>query len=424
MEITKRLLPVLAIVLFLFIRTVWSIHAVNWPQPETITAPDSHEYLVLADRLLRGEQWHLPHRLPLYPLFLAVVKLLGIKSLQAISILQFVVVWVVAGICFWKSGKTAGIVLSALWTGAITLSVFILAEGVAICLVALATLLTHSALHNPHNRTLALISGLVWSLATLTRGFLLVIPTITIPAVASAFCRQACNKFTGWFLAGLCIPLTVWLIHNRLTWDRWFFSTVEEFNLLWYHASAIIAESESKPLTEVQDSLWQTMLIKHQTLWKENWIDFYRECGREALRIITSHPLLALKNIAIYGVPLLVKPPYGWTLQQIGLPYTPISKISSLHDLSWWVWLWLAGDVLVNLWCVLSVVWMMWRWRRLSPELKILLIASIGGMTALVLAGGAPLICDSRLRLPLEALWLTTAAIWLAKTWDRKSAPA
>lgn len=418
----KFLVPALAIGLFVLLRLLWSA-AVLAGQRGTITAPDSHEYLALAERLLLGEKWHLPHRLPVYPVFLVVVKLLGAESLPTVSLVQFVLVWLVSGVCFWLIGRTAGFVLVVAWTGAITLSLYILGEGLAICTVALAALFTIRAL-NRKRKADATVSGMLWALASLTKGVLLLVPALAIALSTMRLGRGSLRRLSLWFLTGLATPLILWLAHNKITWGRWFLSSAEEFNLLWYHASAIVAENESKPLPEVQDSLWQTLLANHQALWQKNWIDFYRECGREALRIIIAHPLLALKNIAIYGMPLLAKPPYGWMLLQAGLPYQPARDIGSHADLPWWMWLWLTADVLTNLLCILILALMLWKWKSLHPSLKTLLIASLSGAIALVLAGGAPLICDGRLRLPLQALWLTTAACWLAKTWGRKFAPA
>ncbi|MBI2827124.1 MAG: glycosyltransferase family 39 protein [Planctomycetia bacterium] len=219
-----------ALVLRLVVGVWWQSRL---PAGTRFAFPDSESYWVLAQTIARGEPYQFGSpdarvfRAPGYPLVLAGVFLMAsgdaavrlARALGAVlGTVAVAMVYILARQLFDERTALVAAVMTAVYPGAIGMSVFVLSEA-AFCPLMLADLaLATAAWHATSGKTmlpLAFAAGCMAGLATLVRPSWLVFVPFAIAAgfVSLRHMRKhlACGALA---LAGMCLVMTPWWVRN------------------------------------------------------------------------------------------------------------------------------------------------------------------------------------------------------------------
>lgn len=212
----------------------WHWHSQATADSHYLRLGDSHGYWTLAGHIARGEpyQYGSPNasifRAPLMPILLSPFTLIEDQwsavlcaRLIAGNLLGIITVALVAWLAGRLAGRQAALVSAALascYPGAIGMSVVILSEMLFVPLLLGYLLSWHSAWQasgSIKRITLALLTGLIGGLATLTRpSWLLFTPFMAVLGLLYPSYRKTHLQIVLAIGLGMCLAMTPWWIRN------------------------------------------------------------------------------------------------------------------------------------------------------------------------------------------------------------------
>lgn len=322
--------------------------------PEGFWITDSGEYWRLAENLINHLQFsksngapfepeHL--RTPLYPLYISLINLTG-GGLYAVIISQIIIslatIWVV-----WKTTWlisfnkiSSGIAASffALDLPSMIFSNYVLSETLYVFLLASAVYLF--VLHYRYKKIHFLISfGFVAGLTALCRPSSIYL--LALWPILLLFSNENFRiKLSRASLFTLIFALTIlpWLVRNKTTFDKFFFSTTSDFMMAAWVAPNIKAIRENKGVAEARYELWTDWYYNSPYDAYHEPLDYMHYVRDKSMSIISSEPGIALKQHALGVFHLLAKPARGQFAHQLtGVntydPATTLNEASPGSDL-------------------------------------------------------------------------------------------
>lgn len=294
---------VIFLVLSLVVHFVLLIPALG-DSSRLFTWPDSFCYERLGINILQGNGYSiadtppwLPNSTmtPLYPLFIAGIYSVFGRSPYAVMAVQIVLsLGLIAAVAWFacrgfsaKPGLLAGILMSLNLCFAFY-STQIMTDVLFLSLLLPALWFAFKAFNGNSPVKSGLAAGAFFGLAALTRPIALYFPVL-LPVL---FLVKKPNRRT---LAGYGLMLLIhvavispWLVRNRVVFERFFFSTVQSFNLSHIHAAPIKASIEGKSLNQAEAELERSAFQKYGE--PRNEAERFIFTGREAFVYILRHP--------------------------------------------------------------------------------------------------------------------------------------
>lgn len=273
---------------------------------------DSDEYIELADGIRSGCGFALRvhnsctnpelFRTPGYPAFLAAMRETRVALLvQAVIGATTCFILGLLALNVW--GVTAAVaaeLLLALDIPSISLGAVIMSECLFQALltlaVALELVIIWRASGDRRAIWMTIFAGSLFGAASLVRpnGLIMIVitpfPWLTFPKISWK------RRVTG-SLCALAVPVVIglaWTIRNRVQGGIWTFSTVAEYNLLFYRAAGVLQYRSAEPLRVVEECLDRE--LPSSILDRPGLITagLAREITKRALRIICSDPVAFL----------------------------------------------------------------------------------------------------------------------------------
>lgn len=292
---------------------VWLAHH----HPEIVTEGDTPSYLTPAFSLLHHHTFLGPNgepeflRTPGYPLFIAIAfKVLGqhitsvLLAQVAVGALTIVVAYAFAA-RVWS--PPVGVLAAALVTFE-PLQHYTTGTLVSERLATLCTLLVAATgwamftrLRDPARAgapwVAALGCGAALAAATMVRPVTYYLPVFVLALVAWQFVRDRTTRVHAVRAAvAFAVPLVVviggWQVRNHHEVDSWRFSGIEAKNIYSFRAAAVVAEQEHIPFDTARRVL-HTRLPRRAG---EEQGPYYARMYRKGMHIVTSHPVITLRN--------------------------------------------------------------------------------------------------------------------------------
>ncbi|MEA3311928.1 MAG: glycosyltransferase family 39 protein [candidate division WOR-3 bacterium] len=269
--------------------------------------PDSVCYERLALNMLHGNGYSLAQASPYdpnstmvpgYPLFIAGIYAVFGQSPYAVVIIQVILsLALIAGITWCgirQFSKKAGIIAGILLLFNLCLAFYstqIMTDVLFLAFLVPALWLVLRLFQGYRPICSGLGAGLLLGLGALTRPIGLYFPLI----LAFLFFIKPESKSSPSRLFGygalllVCIAVvSPWFVRNRITFGRFFFSTVQSFNLSHIHAAPIKASIEGKSINEAEADLERAAFARYGEPCNE--AEGFIFTGREAVRYILKNP--------------------------------------------------------------------------------------------------------------------------------------
>ncbi len=281
-----------------------SLLAAGWRQPERFLTPDSRDYDALARSLLDDCRFSRTSdgapelfRTPGYPLLLAGAYAVSGKSVRAAAaaqvLLDVLLCWLVYRLGRQLCSRRVGLIAAAVQAvspAAVGACVRILSEGLFALLLTAAILLLAACLRSGRLRA-ALAAGALMGAACLVRPIGLFAAVIAAAVVLARLRRwRAGLAFTA-MTAAMVIP---WIIRNHVAAGFPGLAGVDDYNIFYYNAKALIEADPSIRLNARQRELVE-LPGRFGPAWPPPAIandpQFLRDCRREGLALISAHPL-------------------------------------------------------------------------------------------------------------------------------------
>ncbi len=415
------------LVLLVAAALIVAAYYINHPTPET--NPDTHTYLRVAQRILNGGDPVDPTRTPGYPLFVALLWLVGGSgNLQIVSIAQgclfvlavlecYLIAWMI-----WKRswlGLVAGLVVASnLYLLSYVKPVAV--EGFSLWLVTTLALAAIWYLQRVSARRLWLVAALLL-LVFMTRPEWAYFPALLLGYLLFMAARRGqFRRLLPHALAALVVLyglLGLFIYENSVQYGFTGITYIQNVNLLGkvlqYHMQndappqyAAVAKQLDVILTYPKARGLDPYLVEpyYPALGQHYW----SLAGSFSLAVIKAHPLeFALKSApAVVALPtdysyskLLVNGPFGWELYQIERVAHLLYKV----------------EITFLLWAVVWVALLCWRRTTRLP-----MVEAAGALVLIVLY---QLVIDAlgvyvdprRFRAPIEPL--LTLVVWGSVLW-------
>ena len=269
--------------------------------------PDSPERLVgdepgfdyMARELLRGLGFTWPGRVPLYPIWLALIYLLSGGSYQAVPYFQILLGLATIYLTFILGRRifntTAGLI-GAAWVAmsyvSISSGLHLLSEALY-APVLLMTLLTFwDALHDPTPKRF-IWAGAWLGVSNLVRPTLLLFPMFIAVLMFSLVSKREAFRYGLIYLASSVVIITPWLIHNTIRYKA-FFPLQTSNAILWQGSPEYYHLIKDQGYSYQQ--IWSEIL--YGPGWREldpNSVEGDRYWTRRALQSIAAEPVLYLR---------------------------------------------------------------------------------------------------------------------------------
>lgn len=231
----------LALVLRMAAAFVWQD---RMPADKQFVFPDSYSYWALGRSIAQGEpyQYGTPDarvfRTPGYPLLLAGLFSLGAESVLAARLLGAVLgtaavaaTYALARVLFNARAGVLAALITAVYPGAIALSVFVLSEALFVPLMMLNLLLWALAWRLPNRngaRMAAAGAGIAAAAATLARpSWLMLVPLAIVVGLLIAPARAKHLELSLCVLALLILCMTPWWVRNARVTGRFVPTTLQ-----------------------------------------------------------------------------------------------------------------------------------------------------------------------------------------------------
>ncbi|RLC79768.1 MAG: hypothetical protein DRI61_07195 [Chloroflexi bacterium] len=339
--------------------------AVGFLHPEGFFTSDSQEYWGLAQSLLtfhtftRGLPGLPPEheRTPVYPLFLAALRAVGLGPRWIVLVqvlLSVATVWGVAALAGlltrnWKAGLMAGW-LMALDVPSIVYANLLLTETLFTFLLVTSTWLLVLFLRGEKAPLWAGFSGLILGLATLCRPIAVLLPLAMFPLFFLAaqepqpvILRQRPDqpqkagfprserkppsppvhkralKGGALYTVGYILVVLVWVIRNWLEFGTPFLSTIACHNLLNYRAAGVYAVEHRVSIEEAREILQGEARALFPGDPSQSPVKFRQVQAQVALSVILRSPQVYARNAFISAFNMLVKPLRSTIDLQLGL---------------------------------------------------------------------------------------------------------
>jgi len=231
MKIKKEHKVLAAIILIIFLAGFSYAYLVS----EQVLWDDEGDFDTIAQNVLQGNGFsRIPdssvpmiRRVPLYPLFLALIYRLFGHSLDAVRVLQMFLVALTAligylAVCFIFKGESSflSLLLIGLWPPLIVLSTRIMSETLNTFLLSLS-ILSLVMLLRRRSMTLAFVSGLLIGIATLCKASTAVFPIFVFVFLILAYRSKKEALYHGLILIfAAAIAISPWTIRNYLEFKR------------------------------------------------------------------------------------------------------------------------------------------------------------------------------------------------------------
>ena len=264
----------LYIFLFSFgIRIIWLIFLFNHPE-RAFSNPDAWGYQHLAESLLESDSFPSIFRTPMYPFFIASIYSLFGKFPQTVLIFQYLldsttamfVVMIILRIFKNVRYSYAGGMLYAMNPLAICYSNMILTETLFTFILAIAIYFFILFLQDSKRKRL-IFSSFMLGIATLCRPVSLYLPLLLLPFVFIGPLKLK-GKFVNCLILLIIFygTLTPWYLRNYQKYDYWTLSTVQDVNIFYYEAPAILMY-KNHPLFQVQIGMYSLLDTYQNKIW-------------------------------------------------------------------------------------------------------------------------------------------------------------
>ncbi|HLC82336.1 MAG TPA: glycosyltransferase family 39 protein, partial [Bacteroidia bacterium] len=311
------------------------LFAIMIKNPDGIYVHDSYGYWNLGYNLTnsgifsRSENIPLEpdyYRTPVYPIFIAFAELIGPEGFSII-LLQIIIAVLT---CYFAHRIAYLLTTNSFISNTAALIVAIDLPSVALTnLVLTETLFTFLLVISFYffiryfqtGKTSGLVFTAIFSgLLILCRPIAFFIPFLFSAFILYRSYRDIRNLFKLLIIHFCTVFLTLspWLIRNKITFNHFFLSVIREHNLLNYQAGAVYAEVSGQPLPRTQSYLrWKTFKEFKGNAHEQPY-EYAKFIEKEALSIITDNPAIFLKQQATQVAYFFLKPTRAFFEIQLG----------------------------------------------------------------------------------------------------------
>ena len=314
--------PVIAIFCLALLLRLIFFGTIAIKNPPGFFEVDSHGYWKIADNLLKSQTFslsetaplHADHsRTPLYPLFLAGIRALGLKATGIILIqIMFSAITCIVVIMLAERltsnpfiGYVSGL-LCALDIPSISLANLLLTETLFTLLLTLS--LYFLVLYRIEGRKGNLIaSAALMGSATLCRPIAVYLPFLLPFLLIGTGWRKIITSTLIYLIISFLV-ICPWLLRNKIVFGHPILSTIAYNNLLDYRAAGIYSIKNKISLEEAREELQQKLDHEFTADRVANPIEYKKKAAGLALEVIIGHPFIYLKNHLISVGNMLFKP--------------------------------------------------------------------------------------------------------------------
>ncbi|MEM7583307.1 MAG: hypothetical protein AAF560_08010 [Acidobacteriota bacterium] len=431
--------------------------------PEHVTIVDSTRYLELAERLLAGYGFSLPHasgadvselfdvpevfRTPGYPLVLAAAswlpgsQLVWVLGLQVVAGILLVALgyWLVASWAGHRAGLAAALLL-ALDPAHVVYANLLMADilaaaavGCGLATIELASRRKDAESRPEHRRTLLLLAaGACLTVATALRP---VAALLWLPAAVFLKWRGVGLRAVAVFAAAALLFPLAWSARNAQRTEEWTLSTAFDVNLALVAAAKVEARHTGVTRAAGERAVLQRVAELQGVSVSESpgTADFHRVCFHHACRevgleTLRRAPRATAAEVFASAVELMFAGERRYLYQVLGRPLTGPGLGDVNRQLSDVVGT-LSGQLsgafaLVVQAIVMAGVWVLaalgarvlWRQRRF--DLLFLLVTSV-----FVVLAPSLVVASGRLRIPISLVIYALAGIGAARLWPSGISP-
>jgi 4-amino-4-deoxy-L-arabinose transferase-like glycosyltransferase len=268
--------------------------------PERLTS-DEPGYNNLALGLLNGDGFVWPHRVPVYPLFLALEHW-AVQGYDPIPYVQAVVGTLVVPATYLLGRRLAGQAVGLLAAAAaafcpplVDTVTPLMSEALFVPLVPMVALALVWAFEEPSPKRMAL-AGALLGLSLLVR-LTLVLALVIVPIVLLFLLGRRRGVRLGATYALACVLVVLpWSVHNAIKWDT-FLPFQTSSAILWQGSPEYFHLARDKGYAYLD--IWENVIYRDSSRNRDpTWIDGDRYWTRRALRSIENEPLLYLRYAA------------------------------------------------------------------------------------------------------------------------------
>lgn len=381
----------------------------------SLTAPDSIDYLHLAQRLVQGGGYVSSggifpadlNRPPGYPVFVAIASGWGHISLQQVALVQILLGAAFAGALTLAVGRwlgpsyglIAGCTMALDWS-TVLYTPLILADVLFAMLFAIGVALVVSCL--VRRRTVdAIFGGLMLGLATLVKPVGLV---VLVALVVTVLVRPRAN----WRIAACCLAMGVvlmpWALRNESRYGIFTVSTIDTVNLYFYTADGVL-----------RDPVFFTQVpaLSGADLGSAQFRNIRGNTSQLDSRLTSA----AWRDIRQHLPKAIMQEIWGTVHVVIGTGRATLAQSTGDARVPAVIGTWIPLAQVLAMWLLACVgVVSAWRRRFIQRPVLILLVAVI---VVMILPAGGP-VGNSRFRLPIAPIVCVLGAIGCAAMWDRR----
>lgn len=393
----------------LVLRIGWVLFALHQNGEKGLEQFDSQIYLHISETFSQtgqmafsgpnGELYAIHNRVPGYPFLLSLLGKGGVLVLQLLAFYGVVLMlWKVVRMM--QLSVLAGVL--AVWVYALDIPgvVFsgnLMTETLFCFLLMTSIFLLFKAIKS-RKSYLFLIAGVIIGCSAYLRPISFLLPLILM--VITWLIWKISLRKTVLILAGGLMVILPWVIRNKITYDKWMFSSVAATNLVYYRVGGIIAEKEGRKLSEVQQNL-SRKITEQQGGDPMKIVEYQYQL---AIDTIMNNKVLFAKHTSLGGIRVLFYPirasidyQLGWSRQN---SMTHDQSSSGTSGFTWMLVV-VQGIMLLIMWLGIAVALI----RVRSKELVLLLLVSA---YFLLLSSGYE--ADARFRIPITPILIMTSA--------------
>lgn len=332
----------------LCLRLLWFFYVLSISKHGFLLA-DSTGYLNIATNVISGNGYSMSDNAPFYPDVFRPPLLPGLMMLCGNNIFVFLIVQILAGSftgaytyrLAQELTKHRGVALFAGWMMAldipsIVFSNLIMGETFFTLFLLLSISSFFTFRETGENKKL-LWSSVFIGLATMVRPIGILFPFFFLPLLLLV-CRYRKNSWTKalvFFFTPFLMITGTWIVRNHITFGKPFFSHISSFNLAYFSAADIYKEVHGGHINQARLVLYeQAMDGMKETPYNDPGA-FYPRLRNRAIKEITAHPFLFLKNACKANLRLFFYPMSGFINQtQTGLGPNEAWKITKPYAMT------------------------------------------------------------------------------------------
>ena len=382
----------------------------------SLTAPDSTDYLHLAQRLVSGGGYASAggifpadlNRPPGYPVFVAIASGWHHISLDQVALIQVLLGAAFAGALTFVVGRwlgsryglIAGCAMALDWS-TVLYSPLILADLLFAMLFAIGVALVVSCIARRRTRD-AILGGMVLGLAA-------VVKPVGIVVLLAVGIATLVRPRANWRLAACCAAMALvvlpWALRNEVRYGIFNVSTIDTVNLYFYTADGVLREPVL--FTEVPALSGADLTAPQFRSIRANPAQLDSRLTSAAWTDIEQHLPKAIAQ-EIWGIVHVV----------VGTGRETLADSVGDQRIPTVIGTWIPLAQVLLMW-VLAGVGMVSAWRRRLVDRSVLVLFGALIVVMVVPAGG--LVGNSRFRLPITPIVCVLGAIGAAAIWDRQT---